>query len=86
MKSSEEKKESFRQSDLLLDEWMQETFIDGDPLGRIQTQGPVQEIFELRHLPPHVVRQTFLSAREEFYRQVTCGLNHRQCGHLFLKE
>ena len=42
--------------DPVLDEWMQETLVEGYPLHGVQDMDPVQEISELRNFPQLILR------------------------------
>ena len=53
---------------LFLDEGMKEAFVDGNSFEGIQSEGFVEEVLQLRHFPPDVVRQAFLAAGEEIRR------------------
>ena len=47
---------------------MEEAFVDGNSFEGIQSEGFIEEVLQLRHFPPDVVRQAFLAAGEEILR------------------
>ena len=69
---------------LFLNEGVEETLVDGDAFHRIQHQGLVEQILELRHFSPHIIRKALLTAWEQFRGQISRRLDHRQSGRLFL--
>lgn len=68
---------------LFLNEGVEETLVDGDAFHRIQHQGLVEQILELRHFSPHIIRKALLTAWEQFRGQISRRLDHRQSGRLF---
>ena len=64
---------------------MEEAFVDGDPFGRVEDENFVEQVLELRHFAPNVVRKSLLSAGEQLGRQIARGLDHRQRGRLLLR-
>lgn len=65
-------------SDLLLDERMLQGLVDADTFGWVQHEGAVQQVLELHHLLPLVLRQPLAAnhVRQEVFGWVD-GAHHR---------
>lgn len=75
-------REAFGDSDLLLDERVLQSLVDADALGRVQHQGAVQQVLQLHHLLPLVLRQPL--APDHVGQQVFGGVHGAHHRHLFL--
>lgn len=69
-------------SDLLLDEGMLQSLVDADAFGWVQHQGAIQQVLELHHLLPLVLRQSL--ATYHVCQQVFGGVDGAHHRHLLL--
>lgn len=73
---------TFTGSDLLLDEGMLQSLVDADAFGWVQHQGAIQQVLELHHLLPLVLRQPL--ATDHVCQQVFGGVDGAHHRHLLL--
>lgn len=71
-------------SDLLLDEGVLQGLVDADALGRVQHQGAVQQVLQLHHLLPLVLRQPL--ATDHVHQEVFGGVDGAHHRHLLLNN
>lgn len=69
-------------SDLLLDKGVLQSLVDADAFGWVQHQGAIQQVLQLHHLLPLVLRQSLAS--DHVCQQVFGGVDGAHHRHLLL--
>lgn len=73
---------AFRGSDLLLDKGVLQSLVDADAFGWVQHQSTIQQVLQLHHLLPLVLRQSLAS--NHVCQQVFGGVDGAHHRHLLL--